>query len=101
MPTLGYSAPGAELHRNKRSFAAVAAGWNAATASDLRPATIAQRKREIDKDLMLRFSDRHISSTSRLEMTRALKELKRAPRRLRATFATIFWASSSTPLTAV
>ena len=45
----------AELRRTKGSFAAVGAGWNAATGGDLRPATIKQRSREIDKDLMRRF----------------------------------------------
>lgn len=70
----------AELHRTKGSFAAVAADWNAATASSLRPATIGQRNREIDKDLIPRFSDRPIGRISRLELTAALKEAEaRAP----------------------
>lgn len=70
----------AELHRTKGSFAAVTADWNAATASNLRPATIEQRNREVDKDLMPRFKDRPIASLTRLELTAALKEVEtRAP----------------------
>lgn len=70
----------ADLHRTKGSFAAVAADWNAATASSLRPATIGQRNREIDKDLIPRFKDRPISGITRLELMAALKEVeKRAP----------------------
>ena len=70
----------AEIHRAKGSFAAVAADWNAATAADLRPATIEQRNREIEKDLMPRFKERAIISIKRLELTAALKEVEaRAP----------------------
>ena len=49
-----------ELHRARGSFSAVVADWNAATAANLRPATIAQRNREIDKDLIPRLKDRAI-----------------------------------------
>jgi len=70
----------AEIHRAKGSFAAVASDWNAATAADLRPATIEQRNREIEKDLVRRFKDRAITSIKRLELTAALKEVEaRAP----------------------
>ena len=70
----------AELHRAKGSFAAVTADWNAATAADLRPATVEQRDREIEKDLMPRFKDRAIGSLTRLELTAALKQVEaRAP----------------------
>ncbi len=41
----------AELHRVKGSFGAVCADWNQATSADLRPATVLQRNREIEKDL--------------------------------------------------
>ena len=69
-----------ELHRAKGSFAAVAADWNAATAAGLRPATVAQRDREIDKDLMPLFKDRAINGLTRLELTAALKQVEtRAP----------------------
>jgi hypothetical protein len=64
----------AELQRTKGSFAAVASDWNDATAANLRSATIKQRNREIDKDLMPRFKDRAISSLTRLELTSALKD---------------------------
>ena len=70
----------AELHRVKGSFGAVWADWNAATGADLRPATVLQRNREIEKDLTPRFKDRPISKITRLELTTALKEVEtRAP----------------------
>lgn len=70
----------AELHRVKGSFGAVCADWNKATSADLRPATVQQRNREIEKDLMPRFRDRPISKITRLELTAALKEVEaRAP----------------------
>ncbi len=70
----------AELQRAKGSFAAVAADWTAATSASLRPATIFQRDREIEKDLMPQFKDRAITSLSRLELTAALKQVElRAP----------------------
>ena len=69
-----------EMHRAKGSFAAVATDWNAATAANLRRATIEQRNREIDKDLLPRFKDRAIVSIKRLELTAALKGVEaRAP----------------------
>lgn len=69
-----------ELHRARGSFSAVAADWNAATAANLRPATIAQRNREIDKDLIPRLKDRAIGDITRLELTVVLKEVEsRAP----------------------
>lgn len=70
----------AELHRVKGSFGAVCADWSAATGADLRPATVLQRNREIEKDLTPRFKDRPISKITRLELTTALKEVEaRAP----------------------
>ncbi len=70
----------AELQRTKGSFAAVVADWNAATASNLRIATVEQRHREVAKDLMPRFGNRPVSSSTRLELTAALKEVEaRAP----------------------
>lgn len=70
----------AELHRVKGSFGAVYADWNAATGADLRPATVLQRNREIEKDLTPRFKDRPIAKITRLELTAALKEVEaRAP----------------------
>jgi hypothetical protein len=58
----------AELHRTKGSFAAVVADWNAATAANLRIATVEQRDREMAKDLMPRFGNRPVSSLTRLEL---------------------------------
>lgn len=70
----------AELHRVKGSFGAVCVDWNKATGADLRPATVLQRNREIEKDLTPRFKDRPISKITRLELTAALKEVEaRAP----------------------
>jgi len=70
----------AELHRLKGSFGAVCVDWNAATSADLRPATVMQRNREIEKDLTTRFKDRPISKITRLDLTTALKEVEaRAP----------------------
>lgn len=69
-----------ELQRAKGSFAAVAADWNAATAASLRPATVGQRNREVEKDLLPRFRERPITSLTRLELTATLKEVEaRAP----------------------
>ena len=69
-----------ELHRAKGSFAAVATDWNVATAASLRPATVAQRDREVDKDLLPLFKDRAINGLTRLELTAALKQVEaRAP----------------------
>lgn len=70
----------AELHRVKGSFGAVCADWNKATSADLRPATVQQRNREIEKDLTPRFKDRPISKITRLELTANLKDVEaRAP----------------------
>ncbi len=70
----------AELHRVNGNFGAVCADWNSATSTDLRPATVLQRNREIEKDLTPRFKDRQISKITRLELTAALKEVEaRAP----------------------
>lgn len=70
----------AELHRVKGSFGAVCAVWNKATSADLRPATVQQRNREIEKDLTPRFKDRPISKITRLELTANLKDVEaRAP----------------------
>lgn len=70
----------AELHQVKGGFCAVLADWNKATSADLRPATVLQRNREIEKDLTPRFKDRPISKITRLELTAALKEVEaRAP----------------------
>jgi hypothetical protein len=89
----------AELHRVKGGFGVVCANWNAATGADLRPATVLQPDREIEKDLTPRFKDRPISKFTRLELTNVLKEVRRERLRSRGTCATTCGASSSTPST--
>lgn len=70
----------ANLHRDKGSFDALYADWNAATSVGLRPGTVDQRRREVDKDLMPVFRGRPIASITRLELTSALKAVEaRAP----------------------
>lgn len=70
----------AELRRSKGSFVAVVADWGAATSANLRPSTVQQRDREIEKDLLPRFKDRTVAEPSRLELTAALKQVEvRAP----------------------
>lgn len=69
-----------QLARVNGSFATVMADWNAATAGDLRPSTVKQRKREIDNDLLPKFKDRQIGEITRLELTALLKSVEqRAP----------------------
>jgi integrase len=70
----------AQLSRDKGAFATVAADWAAATAVGLRPATIKQRTREIDNDLLPKLKHRQIRDISRMEITALLKDVeKRAP----------------------
>lgn len=70
----------AELHRVKGSFGAMYADWNAATSAGLRPATVLQRKREIEKDLTPRLKGRPLSTITRLELSAILKDVEvRAP----------------------
>jgi integrase len=58
----------------------VCADWIAATSAALRPATIAQRDREIEKDLMPSFKSRPLATITRLEITPVLKAVElRAP----------------------
>ena len=66
----------ADLRRERGSFAAVVLDWKAATTGSLRPATIKQRNREIDNDLLPRFKNRAVQSLTRLELTAALKEVE-------------------------
>ncbi|ART52396.1 hypothetical protein CBP34_13045 [Acidovorax carolinensis] len=69
-----------QLNRDKGAFANVVEDWNAATAADLRPTTVRQRKREIDNDLLPKLKDRPIAGIARLELTALLKDVeKRAP----------------------
>lgn len=69
-----------QLERINGVFATVIADWNVATAADLRPSTVRQRKREIDNDLLPTLKSRQIGSITRLELTALLKVVeKRAP----------------------
>ena len=70
----------ASMRRTKGSFETLCADWDAATSAALRPATVAQRRREVDKDLLPPFRGRAIASITRLELTTALKSVEtRAP----------------------
>jgi hypothetical protein len=69
-----------QLERINGVFATVVADWNAATAADLKPSTVRQRKREIDNDLLPTLKSRQIGIITRLELTTLLKGVeKRAP----------------------
>ena len=70
----------ASMRQTKGSFEALCADWDAATSAGLRPATVGQRCREIDKDLLPTFRGRAITSITRLELTTTLKSVEgRAP----------------------
>lgn len=70
----------AELARDKGSFETAAQSWSDATATALRPATRAQRKREIGNDLLPTLRNRPIKSITRIELTATIKAVeKRAP----------------------
>ncbi len=69
-----------EALRAKANFGVVFEDWNSASSANLRPVTVKQRNREIEKDLFPRFRDRPIQEITRLELTAALKEIEaRAP----------------------
>lgn len=69
-----------QLERAKRTFAAVMSDWSSTTAAGLRPSTVRQRQREINKDLMPKLKNRSVDSITRLELTALLKDVeKRAP----------------------
>jgi integrase len=69
-----------ELERVTGLFSVVVGDWSASTAAGLRPATVKQRQREIDNDLLPKLKNRHISSITRLELTAQLKRVEqRAP----------------------
>lgn len=70
----------ATTQRDKGTFAALYADWDAATSVGLRQGTVEQRRREIEKDLVPAFRSRPISSITRLELTTTLKAVEaRAP----------------------
>ncbi len=67
----------AYLEREQGSFAAVAAEWAEATAEGLRPATLRQREREMNNDLLPKFKARQIKGIKRVEITAQLKSVER------------------------
>lgn len=68
------------LARDKGSFATVTSDWAFATAKGLRPATLKQRERELNNDLLPKLKSRQIKDISRVEVTALLKAVeKRAP----------------------
>ena len=70
----------ARVHRDKGSFEALYADWDAATSVGLRAGTVNQRRREVDKDLVPVFRGRSVTSITRLELTTMLKAVEaRAP----------------------
>lgn len=70
----------AHLARDKGSFATVAFDWASATAVGLRPATLKQRERELNNDLLPKLKSRQIKDITRVEVTALLKIVeKRAP----------------------
>ena len=70
----------ATMHRDKGSFEALYADWDAATSVGLRAGTVDQRRREVDKDLAPVFRGRPVTSITRLELTTTLKAVEaRAP----------------------
>ena len=69
-----------QLAREKGSFAVVASDWNAATADALRPSTLKQRDRELQRDVLPALQGRQINDIDRVELTALLKSVeKRAP----------------------
>lgn len=85
-------------HAQQRStmgtFAAAAESWRALTDPDLRPASVRQRQRELNNDLLPTLRDRQVDGITRLELSALLEAVKkRAPetaRNLRAHLDAIF-----------
>jgi integrase len=70
----------ASMLRDKGSFEALYADWDAATSVGLRAGTVNQRRREVDKDLVPVFRGRSVTSITRLELTTRLNAVEaRAP----------------------
>jgi Arm DNA-binding domain len=71
----------AELKRQVGSFRALCAAWRVRTDSSLRPASIAQRKREINKHLMPKLGHRLMADVRRFNLAELLRDIssRRAP----------------------
>jgi integrase len=63
----------AEMQRQAGSFRAACAAWRARTDSALRPASIAQREREITKHLMPKLGDRLMADVTRFDLAELLR----------------------------
>ena len=65
----------AELKRQVGSFRAVCTAWRARTDDSLRPASIDQREREINKHLMPKLGDRPMADVMRFELAELLRNI--------------------------
>jgi len=65
----------AKLKRQVGSFQAVCTAWRARTDGSLRPASIAQREREIKKHLMPKLGDRTMADVTRFELAELLRDI--------------------------
>jgi integrase len=76
------------------TFGAVCLAWQEITSPKLRPASIRQRNREVNNDLLPKFKDRAVDSITRLELAAHIRLVeKRAPetaRNLRTHLFAIF-----------
>lgn len=63
----------AQLQRQVGTFRAACAAWRARTDGPLRPASIAQREREIAKHLLPELGDRQMTEITRLELAELLR----------------------------
>lgn len=76
------------------TFSAAVESWRGLSDSDLRPASVRQRAREVSKDLLPTLRDRQVDSITRLELSALLEKVKkRAPetaRNLRTHLSAIF-----------
>lgn len=65
----------AERRRQVGSFRSVCAAWRARTDKSLRPASIAQREREINKHLMPKLGDRQMADVTRFDLAELLRDI--------------------------
>lgn len=83
-----------KLQSNLSTFGVLAATWQTATERRLREATVKQRTRELENDLLPKFKNRPIETITRLELSNHLTTVeKRAPetaRNLRTHLNAIF-----------
>ncbi|MDN7178779.1 tyrosine-type recombinase/integrase [Caballeronia sp. SEWSISQ10-4 2] len=65
----------AELKRQAGSFRTACTTWRARTDGSLRPASIAQREREINKHLMPKLGDRLMADVTRFDLAELLRDI--------------------------